>query len=167
MNLRKIILELESKIQGFNKFPFDYNNFLDICDKENIKIDRWNFIDIGIKGLIIWNNDKANIGLDAELRGFQLMNVAFRELGHFFITPQQDHFFLKEKTLLLDPVEYAVKIFSMLCIMPTTKLDKIIKSKEEKDEKDIAYEYDVPVKFVSERFEIYNRHKGNGQLSLI
>ncbi len=59
------ILELEKKINGFNRIPFDFSDFLNICEQEDIRFYFYPFPD-PIKGVYI-NLEFPVIGLKENL----------------------------------------------------------------------------------------------------
>lgn len=139
------ILELEKKINGFNRIPFDFSDFLNICEEENIRFYFWNFPH-PIKGVYI-NLEFPMVGIKEGLKSPELEFVAFQELGHYFLN-HPNSFTIERETFWLDKIEYQAKIFAALCLIPTPVLEI------EKDE--ILEKY--PVEFRNFRLQIYKSY---------
>jgi len=139
------ILELEKKIKGFNRIPFDFSDFLNICEQEDIRFYFYPF-PAPIKGVYI-NLEFPVIGLKEGLKSPELELVAFQELGHYFLG-HPNSFTIERSTFWLDKIEYQAKIFSALCLIPTPVLET------EKD--NILEQY--PVEFRNFRLQIYQNY---------
>ena len=139
------ILKLERNIQGFNKTPFSFSDFLSFCEQENIRFYFWDFTH-PVKGIYL-NWDFSIIGLNKNLKSPELELVAFQELGHYFLG-HPNSFTLERETFWFDKIEYQAKIFSVLCLIPTPILET------EKDE--ILEKY--PVEFRNFRLQIYQNY---------
>lgn len=114
------ILELEKKINGFNCIPFDFSNFLNICERENIRFYFWNFPH-PIKGVYI-NLEFPIIGIKEGLKTPELELIAFQELGHYLLN-HPNSFTVERNTFWLDKIEYQAKVFASLCLIPTPVLE--------------------------------------------
>jgi len=114
------ILELEKKINGFNRISFDFSDFLNICEQEDIRFYFYPF-PAPIKGVYI-NLEFPVIGLKEGLKSPELELVAFQELGHYFLG-HPNSFTIEKNTFWLDKIEYQAKVFSALCLIPTPVLE--------------------------------------------
>lgn len=139
------ILELEQKIPGFNRIPFDFSDFLKLCEQENIRFYFWNFPH-PVKGIYL-NFEFPIIGLKETLKSPELELVAFQELGHYFLN-HPNSFTIERNTFLLPKIEYQAKIFAALCLIPTPVLET---------EKDKILE-PYPIEFRNFRLHIYQNY---------
>lgn len=163
--MEQLIKGFEIMYPKFNKESLGLEDVEKICYKFEIELSFLPYKKV--KGTMVRSDNRSHIYINDSLPIHQKTIIGLHEIGHYICGHTEDYHFYHSRINWDLKNEYQSSVFTAIAKTPTCILDELYGKKEPVSIKELAYEFEIPVSLMKFRLDIYNRHKGIGQLSLL